>query len=67
MPYAPDCDEVNLWAPKGYRYRTTLEAMGFESNPVARQPLIARPYDGSVPRYPGGPSSFAYGDGDTLY
>ncbi len=65
--YAADCDEVNLWAVKGYRYRPSLEAMGFAVNPAAHQPLIARPYDGSVLRYPEGPSSFAYGDGDTLY
>jgi hypothetical protein len=65
--YAADCDEVNLWAVKGYRYRPSLEALGFAANPAAHQPLIARPYDGSVLLYPEGPSSFAYGDGDTLY
>jgi Acetyltransferase (GNAT) domain len=65
--YASDCDEVNLWAIQGYPYRDALEAMGFTVNPAARQPFIARPYDGSPIRFPDGPSSFGYGDGDTLY
>jgi hypothetical protein len=65
--YADGCDEVNLWAVQGYRYRDSLEAMGFAANPAARQPLIARAYDGSALRFPAGSCSFGYGDGDTLY
>lgn len=65
--YAADCDEVNLWAVQGYLYRDSLEALGFTANPAARQPFIARPYDGSPLRFPDGPCAFAYGDGDTLY
>lgn len=65
--YAADCDEVNLWAVQGYRYHAALHDLGFAANPAARQPLIARPYDGVPLRYPEGPSSFGYGDGDTLY
>jgi hypothetical protein len=65
--YAEGCDEVNLWAIQGYRYREALEALGFEVNPAARQPFIARSYDGSRVRFPEGDCSFGYGDGDTLY
>jgi len=63
--YASDCDELNLWAAEHYPYREALEAMGF--TPGFRQPLIARPYDGSAITYPAGKCSLSYGDGDTLY
>lgn len=63
--YAADCDELNLWAAKGYPYRSALEAMGFTAG--FRQPLIVRTYDGSKIAYPEGNCSLAYGDGDTLY
>jgi len=65
--YADGCDELNLWAVQGYRYRTALEALGFAANPAAHQPLIARPYVPSSLPYPEGQTSFGYGDGDTLY
>jgi hypothetical protein len=65
--YAADCDELNLWAVQGYLYRDLLLTMGFAVKADAHQPFIARPYDGGVLRYPQGPSSFGYGDGDTLY
>jgi hypothetical protein len=65
--YASGCDELNLWSVKGYRYRESLERLGFAANPAAFQPLIARAYDGSTLQYPDGPASFSYGDGDTLY
>ena len=65
--YASDCDELNLWAVQGYRYRDGLDAIGFAANPAAHQPLIARPYAGPPLRYPVGPCAFGYGDGDTLY
>ena len=65
--YGADCDELNLWAVQGYLYRDFLLTMGFAINAEAYQPFIARPYNGGVLRYPQGPSSFGYGDGDTLY
>ena len=65
--YAADANELNLWAVQGYRYREALQALGFAPNPAAHQPLIARPYDGVPLHYPEGPTSFGYGDGDTLY
>jgi hypothetical protein len=65
--YAADCDELNLWAVQGYLYRNPLLSMGFAVNAAAHQPFIARPYNGRPLRYPQGPSSFGYGDGDTLY
>ena len=65
--YADGCDEVNIWAIQGYPYRQSLEALGYMPNPAARQPFIARPYDGTPVRFPDGPCSFGYGDGDTLY
>jgi L-amino acid N-acyltransferase YncA len=63
--YADGSDELNLWAVQGYPYRGALEGHGLTS--AARQPLIARSYDGSTQRYPGGACFLSYGDGDTLY
>ena len=65
--YGDGCDEINLWAAQGYRYRDALVAAGFAPNPAAHQPLIARTYDRSPLQYPAGPASFMYGDSDTLY
>jgi hypothetical protein len=65
--YADGYDELNLWAVQGYVYRDALECLGFAANAAAKQPLIARRYDGSKPMYPAGPCSLMYGDGDTLY
>jgi hypothetical protein len=65
--YAAGCDELNLWAVQGYRYRSSLEALGFAVNTAAHQPLIARPYVRSPLQFPAGATSFGYGDGDTLY
>jgi hypothetical protein len=65
--YADGYDELNLWAVQGYCYRSALEARGFAPNAAAKQPLIARRYDGSKPVYPSGACSLMYGDGDTLY
>jgi hypothetical protein len=64
--YAAGCDELNLWAVKGYLYRGSLECMGFA--PIQfRQPLIIRTFDGSPLAYPEGRCSLSYGDGDSLY
>jgi hypothetical protein len=63
--YATGCGELNLWAVQGYPYRTFLEAIGFSAG--HRQPLLARPYDGTTIAYPGGNCSLMYGDGDTQY
>ena len=65
--YADGYDELNLWAVQGYAYRRALEGHGFAPNAAAKQPLIARRYDGAKPAYPSGASSLMYGDGDTLY
>jgi hypothetical protein len=64
--YAGDCDELNLWAVQGYRYRARLREAGFAQGPN-RQPLLARTFDGSVIAYPRGIASLCYGDGDTQY
>ena len=64
--YAADCDELNLWAVQGYLYQSALESMGFTRGDF-RQPLIARPYDGTKIDYPGGECSLSYGDGDSVY
>jgi hypothetical protein len=63
--YGADCNEVNLWAVQGYPYLAALETLGFTV--VRRQPLIARTFDGQAPRFPSGPCSLSYGDGDTQY
>jgi hypothetical protein len=63
--YAAGCDELNLWSIQGYPYRTALESMGFAA--YARQPLLARTFDGPPAQYPVGAASLSYGDGDTLY
>lgn len=63
--YATDCNELNLWSIQGYPYRSALEDMGFSV--YARQPLLARTFDGRAPEYPSGACSLSYGDGDTLY
>jgi hypothetical protein len=65
--YADGLGEVNLWAVEGYPYRCALERIGFSPNDAARQPVIARAYDGTRLEYPPGKCSLSYGDGDTLY
>jgi hypothetical protein len=64
--YAGGCEELNLWAVRGYVYRGSLEAMGFQPG-RDRQPLIARMLDASSVSFPDGCTSLAYGDGDSQY
>jgi hypothetical protein len=63
--YAAGCNELNLWAVRGYPYRPQLEANGFAVS--HRQPLLARMLNGFAAEYPDGPCSLMYGDGDTQY
>jgi hypothetical protein len=63
--YATGCNELNLWSVEGDPYRRRLETMGFAAG--FRQPFLARQYDGSPIRYPGGACSLSYGDGDSQY
>jgi hypothetical protein len=66
--YAAGSNELNLWAAQGYRYRGFLESTGFCSRDAsAPQPLAARALNGCSVMFPEGPTSFSYGDGDSLY
>jgi hypothetical protein len=65
--YAAGCQELNLWAVRGYVYRDLLEARGFTSGSAPRQPFIGRAFDGCAPIFPDGKASLSYGDGDSQY
>jgi hypothetical protein len=65
--YAIGCEELNFWALPGYAYRSSLEALGFAVRAEARQPLIARTFNGFCLNFPAGKSSLSYGDGDCQY
>jgi hypothetical protein len=65
--YASDCNELNLWACRGYVYRQPLAAMGFEPRDSVGQPFIAKTFNGAAPVFPAGPGSLSYGDGDSQY
>jgi hypothetical protein len=63
--YAAGCNELNLWAIRGYPYRSALQAAGFQSS--HRQPLLARTLNRPALPFPTGSASLGYGDGDSQY
>jgi hypothetical protein len=59
-----NCNEVNLWSSRQYKYRSIFNAAGYESKSSNLQPLIYRPLIPDSISVPTKNWTFMYGDAD---
>jgi hypothetical protein len=62
--YVYNCNEINLWSSREYKYRSVFRVAGYESRDPNAQPLIYRPLTSSSLSPPSKNWTFMYGDAD---